>query len=263
MWGVNPVVSNDVASVADMTELAVRTALSLQFAQSGQTIVIAAGMPFGTPGSTNLLRIAPIDWPWHRFNKSAASRSSIRAATPPSPPRSCCPTVLGALRPRLPALTLVLAKHSNCGTPTRAATSAKVSPRPVAHVTGELSQALLEHAAEDQAALDRVMIDLDGTPTKARLGANAILAVSLAPAKAAAASAGQPLYRYLGAGREPRLPLPMMPQPIDRRRDALVRLQAGQRCDQLDRLGAFPGHVDLWASSSAAVRCDRRLASAR
>jgi enolase len=54
------------------------------------------------------------------------------------------------------------------------------------------------------------MIELDGTPTKARLGANAILAVSLALAKAAAASAGQPLYRHLGAGREPRLPLPMM-----------------------------------------------------
>jgi pyruvate kinase len=58
---VNPVVSDDVASVADMTELAVRTALNLQFAKSGQTIVIAAGMPFGTPGSTNLLRIAQID----------------------------------------------------------------------------------------------------------------------------------------------------------------------------------------------------------
>ena len=82
--------------------------------------------------------------------------------------------------------------------------------RAVAHVNGELSQTLLGRAAEDQAALDRVMIELDGTPTKSRLGANAILAVSLALAKAAAASANQPLYRHLGAGREPRLPLPMM-----------------------------------------------------
>jgi pyruvate kinase len=61
VWGVNPVVSDDVASVADMTDLAVKTASSLQLAQPGQTIVIAAGMPFGTPGSTNLLRIAQID----------------------------------------------------------------------------------------------------------------------------------------------------------------------------------------------------------
>jgi len=54
-------VSGDVTNVADMTELAVRTAGRLQFAAPGQTIVIAAGMPFGTPGSTNLLRIAQVD----------------------------------------------------------------------------------------------------------------------------------------------------------------------------------------------------------
>ena len=60
-WGVNPVVCNDMASVDYMTELAVETAVKLQFAQSGQTLVIAAGMPFGTSGTTNLLRIAQID----------------------------------------------------------------------------------------------------------------------------------------------------------------------------------------------------------
>jgi pyruvate kinase len=60
-WGVNPVVCDDVTSVADMTERAVATARKLEFAQRGQTIVIAAGLPFGTPGSTNLLRIAQID----------------------------------------------------------------------------------------------------------------------------------------------------------------------------------------------------------
>ncbi|MDE2367946.1 MAG: pyruvate kinase [Burkholderiales bacterium] len=61
VWGVNPVVCNDVTGVDDMTERAVSTARNLQFAQSGQTIVIAAGLPFGTPGSTNLLRIAQVD----------------------------------------------------------------------------------------------------------------------------------------------------------------------------------------------------------
>jgi len=61
VWGVNPVVCNDVANVDDMTARAMETAAQLQFARSGQTIVIAAGMPFGTPGSTNLLRIAQID----------------------------------------------------------------------------------------------------------------------------------------------------------------------------------------------------------
>ncbi len=80
----------------------------------------------------------------------------------------------------------------------------------VAHVNGELSAALVGRAAEDQPALDRRMIELDGTPTKSRLGANAILAVSLALAKAAAASAGQPLYRHLAGARSPRLPMPMM-----------------------------------------------------
>jgi pyruvate kinase len=61
VWGVCPVVCNDVTGVDDMTERAIATARRLAFAQTGQTIVIAAGMPFGTPGSTNLLRIAQID----------------------------------------------------------------------------------------------------------------------------------------------------------------------------------------------------------
>lgn len=82
--------------------------------------------------------------------------------------------------------------------------------RAVAHVNGELSAALLGADAASQAAADRLMIDLDGTPTKARLGANAILAVSLALAKATAASAGLPLFRHLGGDRSARLPLPMM-----------------------------------------------------
>ncbi|HJV71677.1 pyruvate kinase [Ideonella sp.] len=61
VWGVNPVLCHDVMNVDEVTELAVDTATRLQFAQAGQTIVIAAGMPFGKPGTNNLLRIAQID----------------------------------------------------------------------------------------------------------------------------------------------------------------------------------------------------------
>jgi enolase len=80
----------------------------------------------------------------------------------------------------------------------------------VAHVNGELSKALSGKDAADQAGIDQIMLKLDGTPTKARLGANAILAVSLAVAQAAARDAGQPLYRYLAREKELRLPVPMM-----------------------------------------------------
>src|SRR3954452_25330856 len=65
-------------------------------------------------------------------------------------------------------------------------------------VNAEIRPALLGRDARDQAGLDALMIDLDGPPNKARLGANAVLGVSLAAAKAAAQSAGLPLYRYVG-----------------------------------------------------------------
>jgi enolase len=80
----------------------------------------------------------------------------------------------------------------------------------VANAGGELAQAVQGLDAADQAALDQAMIDLDGTPNKGRLGANAILGVSLAAAKAAAAEAGQPLWRYLGGEAAHVLPVPMM-----------------------------------------------------
>ncbi|MBN8507355.1 MAG: phosphopyruvate hydratase [Burkholderiales bacterium] len=80
--------------------------------------------------------------------------------------------------------------------------------RAVAHVEGEIAAALCGLAATDQRAIDARLKALDGTPTKARLGANALLAVSLANAHAAAAALRQPLYRHLGAGSV--LPLPMM-----------------------------------------------------
>ena len=79
----------------------------------------------------------------------------------------------------------------------------------VAHVTGEIAGALVGMDAQDQAGVDRIMRELDGTPNKARLGANAILGVSLAVARAAAAAAGLPLYRYLGGAGANILPVPM------------------------------------------------------
>jgi enolase 1/2/3 len=80
----------------------------------------------------------------------------------------------------------------------------------VAHVNEAIRQALLGAETGDQRRLDQIMIDLDGTPNKGRLGANAILAVSLAAAHAAAANARLPLYRHLARGGEPLLPMPMM-----------------------------------------------------
>src|SRR5579884_1948431 len=73
-----------------------------------------------------------------------------------------------------------------------------------------ISEALVGLSATDQAMLDEVMIELDGTPNKAKLGANAILSVSLAAAKAAAQAQYQPLYRYLGGVSARTLPVPMM-----------------------------------------------------
>jgi enolase len=80
----------------------------------------------------------------------------------------------------------------------------------VAAVNGEIAEAVLGLDAEDQAGLDAEMIELDGTPNKGRLGANAILGVSLAAAKAAAESVGLPLYRYVGGVDATLLPVPMM-----------------------------------------------------
>jgi enolase len=80
----------------------------------------------------------------------------------------------------------------------------------VAAVNGEIYEALADMDAENQVDIDHAMIKLDGTPNKARLGANAILGVSLAIAKAAADSCGMPLYRYVGGTSARTLPVPMM-----------------------------------------------------
>ena len=80
----------------------------------------------------------------------------------------------------------------------------------VANVNGEIKKAIKGKDALKQGELDQFMIDLDGTPNKGRLGANAILGVSLAAAKASACSKGMPLYRYIGGDKANTLPIPMM-----------------------------------------------------
>jgi len=82
--------------------------------------------------------------------------------------------------------------------------------RAVANAAGEIADAVRGLDAAGQAEVDRVLIELDGTPNKGRLGANAILGVSLATAKAAAADAGEPLFRFLGGADATTLPVPML-----------------------------------------------------
>lgn len=79
----------------------------------------------------------------------------------------------------------------------------------VSHVNNEIAEALLDMEALDQSAVDKAMLDLDGTPNKSKFGANAILGVSLAVARAAADEVGLPLYRYLGGVTAKLLPVPM------------------------------------------------------
>ncbi|MGP1693131.1 MAG: phosphopyruvate hydratase, partial [Giesbergeria sp.] len=80
----------------------------------------------------------------------------------------------------------------------------------VEHINTEISEAVLGLDATEQAFLDKTLIDLDGTDNKSRLGANAMLAVSMAVARAAAEESGLPLYRYLGGMGGMQLPVPMM-----------------------------------------------------
>jgi enolase len=80
----------------------------------------------------------------------------------------------------------------------------------VSHVDSEIAKALLGLDAARQGDIDQALIALDGTPNKARLGANATIAVSMAVAHAAASAAGEPLYRYLSGGKATRLPLPQI-----------------------------------------------------
>src|SRR3972149_10017394 len=80
----------------------------------------------------------------------------------------------------------------------------------ITHVKGPIREKLLRLEATNQAEIDRILCELDGTENKARLGANALLAVSLAASRAVADSLKLPLYRHLGGLRTPRLPLPLL-----------------------------------------------------
>jgi enolase len=118
-------------------------------------------------------------------------------------------------------------------------------------VNGEIYDALSGMDAEDQIMLDKTMIDLDGTPNKSRLGANAILGVSLAAAKAAAEESGLPLYRYVGGAFASTLPVPMMniinggahaDNPIDIQEFMIMPVGADS-CAEAIRMGAEVFHA--------------------
>ena len=118
-------------------------------------------------------------------------------------------------------------------------------------VNGELFDALQGMDAEDQRRIDAAMLDLDGTKNKARLGANAILGVSLAVAKAAAAASGLPLYRYVGGASAHMLPVPMMniinggahaDNPIDIQEFMIMPVGADS-CAEAIRMGAEVFHT--------------------
>ena len=118
-------------------------------------------------------------------------------------------------------------------------------------VNGELFDALAGMEAEDQRRIDRTMIELDGTPNKSRLGANAILGISLATAKAAAESSGLSLYRYVGGTSARVLPVPMMniinggahaDNPIDIQEFMILPVSA-KTCSDAIRMGAEVFHT--------------------
>ncbi len=123
--------------------------------------------------------------------------------------------------------------------------------RAVAHVASIIAPALMGRDALDQEGVDRLLTELDGTPNKSRLGANAILAVSLAVAKAAALATGQPLYRYLGGVDADLLPVPLMnimnggkhaANNLDVQEFMIVPAGAGSFADSL-RMGAEVFHA--------------------
>jgi enolase len=121
----------------------------------------------------------------------------------------------------------------------------------VAAVNGEIFEAIGGMDAEEQIAIDRAMCELDGTPNKARIGANAILGVSMAVAKAQAESQGQPLFRYIGGPAARILPVPMMnivnggqhaDNPIDIQEFMIMPVAAASIADAV-RMGAEVFHT--------------------
>lgn len=121
----------------------------------------------------------------------------------------------------------------------------------VANVNDRIASRLLGRDAADQASIDRLMIDLDGTENKSRLGANAMLATSLAVARAAARSSGQPLFAYLGGDDARTLPVPLMnvinggvhaDNPLDVQEFMIVPIRPGRFADAL-RIGIETFHA--------------------
>ena len=130
-------------------------------------------------------------------------------------------------------------RRSSCATATRRAISARACRRRWRPSTARSSRRSAIIAVEEQIQIDQTMIDLDGTPNKSRLGANAILGVSLACAKAAAESFDMPLYRYVGGTSARTLPVPMMniinggvhaDNPIDFQEFMILPVGAGNVC---------------------------------
>jgi enolase len=125
--------------------------------------------------------------------------------------------------------------------------------RAVSHVNRDLHAALAGWDARDQSGIDRAMIQLDGSPNKARLGANAILGVSLAVARAAALAEGVPLWRYLAGDRRPSLPMPMI-------NILSGGLHAGRQIEFQDFLVIPHGFGSLMEALDAAVAIHRQAA---
>ena len=140
----------------------------------------------------------------------------------------------------------------------------------VESVNTDIMEALVGHDAEDQVRIDEIMIALDGTHNKAKLGANAILGVSLATAKAAAECSGLPLYRYVGGTQARVLPVPMMnivnggahaDNPIDFQEFMIMPVGAGSIAEAV-RWGAEVFQVlkaitPMWATKAASPRTCR------
>ncbi len=122
--------------------------------------------------------------------------------------------------------------------------------RAVGHVNTEIKAALAGFDAREQARIDRRLIDLDGTPHKGRLGANAVLGVSMAVARAAARASGVPLWKYLAGNRPARIPLPMI-------NIVSGGLHAGRNIEFQDFLVVPHGFPSLAAALEAAVRIHR------
>lgn len=136
-------------------------------------------------------------------------RFSILAATPVEADVLLESGVWAVPRCR-PAPPPAPAKRSSCATATRAVIWARGVLRAVENVNTDISEAMMGLDAQEQTFLDRTLIELDGTEDKSHLSANAILAVSMAVARAAADESGLSLYRYFGGSGPMSMPVPMM-----------------------------------------------------